>query len=100
MWLRDSTGSPVMAGPFNIPQWDFRIEEARQMWILGQQVALWVYPWCPQEPLALSPPVPVEPVESSWTEPIGCPWQAVRTRPVGSPRCWQGGEVVADWFPG
>ena len=39
MWLRDSTGSPVMAGPFNIPQWDFRIEEARQMWIDGEKVA-------------------------------------------------------------
>ena len=39
MWLRDSTGSPVMAGPFNIPQWDFRTEEARQMWVDGEQPA-------------------------------------------------------------
>ena len=28
-------GSPVMMGPHKIPSWDFRIEEARQMWIDG-----------------------------------------------------------------
>jgi len=35
LWLRDSTGYPVLSGPHHLPSWDFRMEEARQMWIEG-----------------------------------------------------------------
>ena len=38
LWLRDSTGSPVITGnPLGLGNiaWDFRIEEARQMWKEG-----------------------------------------------------------------
>ena len=35
LWLRDSSGSPV-----NPITWDFRMEEARQMWIDGHHRSL------------------------------------------------------------